>query len=107
MADVSSSVRRDARILARVSRCHGLDAQCAHMFIDPRDSNVRIVETYHPIVKLPNDLYRKVAFHYRTGSRDHVARVSWSVTDREWPYMRRNYKDMETLFSIHGPRHAD
>lgn len=64
VADVSSSVRRDARILARVSRCHGLDAQRAHMLIDPRDCYVRIVETYRPTVKPPNDLYRKVAFHY-------------------------------------------
>lgn len=38
VGDVSSPVRRDARILARVSRRNGLDAQCAHMPIDPRDS---------------------------------------------------------------------
>lgn len=100
MADVSGSVGRYARILARVSRCHGLDAQCAHMLIDPRDRYVRIVETYRPTVKLPYDLYGKVAFHNRTGSRDHVSRVSWSVTDREWTYMRRNYNDIETAFNI-------
>lgn len=96
VADVPGPVRRNARILARVSRCYGLDAQCAHMLIDFRDRHIRIVETYRSTVKLPHDLYRKVAFHYGTSGRDHVARVRRSVTDRERSYMRRNYNDIET-----------
>lgn len=96
MADVAGFVRSYTRVLARVSRSHGFDAERAHMLIYPRDSDIRIVRANRFAVKLPYDLYGKVAFHNRTRRRDHVSPIRRSITDRERPYVRRNYNVVTT-----------
>lgn len=96
MADVAGPVRGYARVLARVPRGHGLDAEGAHMLIDLRDRDIRIVRTNRFAVKRPNDFYGKVSFRDGTRRRDHVAPIRRSVIDRERPYMRRNYNAMIT-----------
>lgn len=94
MADVAGSIRSYARILARVPRGHGFDAESAHMLIYPRDRDIRIVGINRFAVKPPNDLYGKVAFCNGTCRRNHVPPIRRSVIDRERSYMRRNYNIM-------------
>jgi len=91
MADVAGFVRSYTRVLARVPRSHGFDAESAHMFIYPRDRDIRIVRANRFAIKLPNDLYGKIAFHNRTRRRNHVSPIRRSITDRERPYVRCNY----------------
>lgn len=91
VADVAGSVRSYAHVFARVPRGHGFDAESAHMFIYVRDRDIRVVQTNRFAVKRPNDLYGKIAFHNGTRCRNHVTPIRRSVTDRERPYVRRNY----------------
>jgi len=91
VADVAGSVRRHARVHARVPRSHGFDAEGAHMLINPRDRDIRIVRINRIAVKFPSDLYGKVALRNGTRRRDHVTPIRRSVIDRERPYVRRNY----------------
>lgn len=91
MADVAGSVRSYARVLARVPRSHGFDAESTHMFIYVRNRDIRLVQTNRFAVKRPNDLYGKIAFHNGTRRRDHVSPIRRSITDRERPYVRHNY----------------
>lgn len=92
VTDVAGSVRSYARILARVPRAHGFDAEGAHMLIYLRDRDIRIVRSYRFSVKRPDDFHGKIAFRDGTRRRNHVAPIRRSVIYREWPYMRRNYK---------------
>lgn len=91
MADVAGLVRSYTRILARVPRGHGLNAESAHMFINLRDRDIRIVRINRMAVKLPSDLYGRIAFCNRTRHGNHVARIRRSIANRERPYVRRNY----------------
>lgn len=99
MADVAGLVRSYTRILARVPRGHGFDAEGAHMFINPRDRDIRIVRINRMAVKLPSDFYRRIAFRNRTRHGNHVARIRRSITNRERPYVWRNYNVMITKIS--------
>jgi len=91
VADVAGSVRSYARVLAGMPRGHGFNAESAHMFIYVRNRDIRVVQTNRFAVKRPNDLYGKIAFHNGTRCRNHVTPIRRSVTDRERPYVRRNY----------------
>lgn len=91
VADVARSVCSHARVHARVSRSHGFDAEGAHMFINPRDRNSRIVWINRIAVKFPSDFYRKITLRNGTRRRDHVTPIRRSIIDRERPYVRRNY----------------
>jgi len=91
MADVAGSVRSYTRVLACMPRGHGFDAESTHMFIYVRNRNIRIMQTNRFAVKCPNNLYGKIAFHNGTRRRNHVTPIRRSVTDRERPYVRRNY----------------
>lgn len=96
MADVAGSVRSYARILARMPRGYGFDAEGAHVLVYLRDYDIRIARLNSFTVKLPYDRNWKVAFHYGTRRRNHVTPIRRPVTDRERPYMRHNYNIMIT-----------
>lgn len=91
MADLAGSVRSYARVLARMPRGHGFNAESTHMFIYVCDCDIPVVQIYRFSVKRPNNLYRKIAFHNRTCCRNHVTPIRRSVTDRKRPYVRCNY----------------
>lgn len=99
MADIPGLVRSYTRILARVPRGHGFNAESAHMFINPRDRDIRIVRINCMAIKLPSDLYGRIAFCNRTRHGNHVARIRRSIANRERPYVRRNYNIMITNIS--------
>lgn len=96
MADVAGPVRSYARILARVPRGHGFDAEGAHMLVYLGDYDIRIARANRSTVKLPHDRNGKVALDDGARRRDHVAPIRRAVADRERPYVRRNYNIMVT-----------
>lgn len=99
MADIPGLVRSYTRILARVPRGHGFNAESVHMFINPRDRDIRIVRINRMAIKLPSDLYGRIAFCNRTRYGNHVARIRRSIANRERPYVRCNYNIMITNVS--------
>lgn len=96
VADVAGFVCSYTRVLARVPRSHGFDAESAHMLIYLRDRDIRIMRANRFAVKLPNNFHGKVAFYNRTCRRNHVSPIRRSITDRERPYVRCNYNIMTT-----------
>lgn len=83
MAGRSGFVRRRARVLARVSRGHGLDAEDAILPRGRQDINVRTIWPDWLAVQRPRDLDRQVTLEDGAHHGYRVAPVCWFLGDSE------------------------